>query len=207
MQNFWQICESKEFTDAGLQKYVKRKKLSAKRSELTVVWLKTRVARSYSKVTCRHLRFLRYSLAATAFSGGVYLAASGDCNRVIISQVMMIVKVNLRRGLWPGRESGRPEAIMARADDEAIGGQPFYPEGSAEFRCREISQTHSWSRQAEPVVWVSLNRLASIPVVLDVKAHGLEDAFLGCLNRFAETVNTGKIVAISEVSLFPRVRP
>ena len=90
---------------------------------------------------------------------------------------------------------------MARADDEAIGGQPFYPEGSAEFRCREISQTHSWSRQAEPVVWVSLNRLASIPVVLDVKAHGLEDAFLGCLNRFAEAVNTGKIIAVGEVLL------
>src|SRR2546422_3059909 len=81
MHSFWEVCESKEFTDAGLQKYVKRKKLSAERSELTVVWLKTRVARSYSKVTCRHLRFLRYSLAATAFSGGVYLAASGDCNR------------------------------------------------------------------------------------------------------------------------------
>ena len=90
---------------------------------------------------------------------------------------------------------------MARADDEAIGGQPFYAEGSAEFRCREISQTHSWSRQAEPVVWVSLNRLASIPVVLDVKVHGLEDAFLGCLNRLAEAIDAGKIIAISEVSL------
>ena len=37
--------------------------------------------------------------------------------------------------------------------------------------------------------------------MLGVEVHGLEDAFLGCLNRFAEAVNTGKIIAISEVSL------
>src|SRR2546422_9039733 len=45
------------------------------------------------------------------------------------------------------------------------------------------------------------NGLAFLTAVFDVKAHGLEDAFLGRVNRFAEAVNTGKIIAISEVSL------
>src|SRR5437899_2941453 len=40
------------------------------------------------------------------------------------------------------------------------------------------------------------NGLTFLAAVLDVQAHGLQDAFLGLLNRLAETINSGEIVTI-----------
>jgi len=76
-------------------------------------------------------------------------------------------------------------ALTEKKANELAGGNH-----SIQRECDRLRVNHAGRR----------NGLAFLSAVLDVKAHGLQDAFLGLLDGFSQTIDTREIVAVSVIA-------